>query len=199
MRGLLSLCAVLLIRASSALPGAKTAQPMPDIPDGVFAGYNNADGTTTLVYRDRDLNFTYTPQEPAVTKRELPVGNLEKRYRFNANCLDGEKLDERGVTEAMIALRDHIIRTPYIGVGQLNDWPPYFGYNMRGVFVYVCRNSDSGHRYWALDELETANSQLSNYCGHYYPGEIPSKDEVDIFGRVQSGVKVCSGNPREAP
>lgn len=184
-----------------ALPATTTENnvnpEVPDLPDGFFAGYNNPDGTSTLHFIDTNQNFTFTPIPESPPSPSPP--HLSKRVLFS-DCWAGT-LDRTGTNGAMSEMRTRLSHTP-IGVGQFSDWPPYFGYNNNGVYVYVCENSGIAGVSFSLgtDLFNRYSSSMDQRCGAYVPGyveetfiEVPTRW---LWGKARSGTKLCQGNWR---
>ena len=193
---LVILLALATLHVSNAIaPPSTDGQPLvPELPEGFFAGYNNPDGTSTLSFFDTHENITFTPI-PAPSP-----ANLDKRQALGYGCWPGT-LDVYGVDSAMNLMRQRLSQTP-IGIGQLNDWPPYFGYNANGVYVYACENSGipGAYYYFRAETLDWMSYNMDQRCGAYVPGYIEqSSFEIGrraLFGKARSGTAVCQGNPR---
>jgi hypothetical protein len=178
------------------LPPTDQRPAAAELPEGFFYGYNNPDGTSTLHFPDTRENITFNP-----TPAPLPA-DLTKRQNglITYGCWSGT-LDRSGVDEAMNQMRTRLDQTP-IGVGQYSDWPPYFGYNVNGVYVYACENSGSGDASYAFkrEQLDWMSYRMDQRCGAYVPGfveeslrEVPTRY---LFGKARSGTAVCQGNWR---
>lgn len=81
--------------------------------------------------------------------------NLEKRQSVSTSlltygCWSGT-LDRIGTNVAMAVIRRRVRDLP-ISVRQLNDSPPYFGYNENGVYVYACESSGTDGMYYYFDK-----------------------------------------------
>lgn len=179
-----------------ALPASDRHPAPEDFPEGFFFGYNNADGTSTLHFPDKQENMTFTPI-PAPHPASLKT---RQNGLIQYGCWSGT-LDKTGVDAAMTMMRSRLDHTP-IGVGQYSDWPPYFGYNANGVYVYACENSgQAGASYpFRREQLDWMSFRMDQRCGAYVPGyveqslrEVPTRY---LFGKATSGTAVCQGNPR---
>ncbi|KAF3048417.1 hypothetical protein E8E12_011785 [Didymella heteroderae] len=151
------------ITTSAIAIRASGSQPfVPELPDGFFAGYNNPDGTSTLRFLDTHENITFTPISAGDSS-----GLVEKRQNglIEYGCWSGT-LDRSGVDTAMNLMRDRLSQIP-IGVGQYSDWPPYFGYNANGVYVYACENSGESGAYYSFmrDQLDWMSYRMDQRCG----------------------------------
>ncbi|XP_014553227.1 hypothetical protein COCVIDRAFT_29521 [Bipolaris victoriae FI3] len=179
-----------------ALPDTQEQPQIPDLPNGFFGGYNNPDGTSTLHFLDTNENITFTPTPaPSVPSR----AKRAEEY----GCWAGT-LNRAGTDRAMNLMRERLSHTP-IGVGQLNDWPAYFGYNENGVYVYACENSGGAGNYFYFERshLDRMSKMMDDRCGAYVPGYmmdwwwLPTHRE--LFGKAFSGTAVCQGNWRARP
>lgn len=176
---------------------ADATSAVPDLPNGFFAGYNNPDGTSTLHFVDTNQNFTFvpTPESSSIT----PSSHLSKRV-LASSCWS-PTLSHPGVDGAMSEMRTRLSHTA-IGVGQYSDWPPYFGYNNNGVYVYVCENSGIAGVSFSLttDLFNRYSYAMDQRCGAYVAGyveetfiEVPTRW---LWGKAVSGTRVCLGNWR---
>ncbi|KAH7389343.1 hypothetical protein DE146DRAFT_619888 [Phaeosphaeria sp. MPI-PUGE-AT-0046c] len=194
---LLILSALASASAVFALPSTNGQPSIPDLPEGFFAGYNNPDGTSTLQFVDTHENFTFVPI-PA----PKPSG-IEKRGQGKPDCWAWMgRLNTAGVDAGIRALKDRLYTIP-IGLGQHSDWPPYFGYNNNGVYVYFCVNSGVDYLHWSFtyEELEWYSFWMDYFCGPYMSGYLLDdrydiKNPYRLFGKAKSGTAVCQGNPR---
>ncbi|KAH7309052.1 hypothetical protein B0I35DRAFT_441300 [Stachybotrys elegans] len=180
-----------------AIVGKTVASPVaaessiPDLPDGFFSGYNNADGTNTLIFRDLNQTFTFVPR-PALVD-ESP--QIEKR-QSESDCWNYDKLNVAGVDDAIRQLREYIGYYGVLVVG--NTWgnPAYFGFNSGGVYAYFCWNTDMPlEANVNMRALDRYTSWMDRDCGPYMPGYSP-RDSWILFGKCKSGTPVCLGNPR---
>lgn len=183
------LSALATATTAAALPAAAEAA-VPALPEGFFAGFNNPDGTTTLQFLDSNQNFTFTGTE------QPKAADLSKRTA-GASCWGGA-LDSQGVDRGMNEMRARTAQSP-VGLGQYSDWPPYFGYNNLGVYVYFCVNSGA----WLLQhgftraDLDAMSGFMNDRCGRYRDGYTwHNEEDAFIFGMARSGTKLCLGNPR---
>ena len=183
-----------------AVPATEGPPPIPDFPDGYFAGYNNLDGTSTLQFLDTNENFTFTPK-PQPASAELEKRQEEGHILRLISCWVGS-LDRAGLDGGMNEMRSRLSHTP-IGVGQFSDWPDYFGYNNRGVYTYVCENSGQDGARFSFDTalLNDFSYRMDQECGGYVPGFVRTRESYQVqarllFGRTLSGTKVCQGNWR---
>lgn len=194
MRSFLQILSALATASTAvALPATNEQPAIPNLPEGFFAGYNNPDGTSTLQFIDTHENFTFTPREAS------EPASLDKRDGWT-DCWPG-KLNRDGVDAGMTEMRTRLSHTP-IGLGQNQDWPPYFGYNNNGVYVYFCVNSGGLFQFHSFtrEDLDWFSYHMDQQCGAYVPGYIRREDvEWMVFGKAQSGTRLCQGNPRSNP
>lgn len=92
-----------------------------------------------------------------------------------------------------------------IGVRQLNNWLPYFGYNLNGVYVCAYENSgtNDSHFYFDREHLGHMSYFVDQLCAECALGYIMDwwwwlSTVGKLFGKARSGLAVCRGNPRSS-
>ncbi|CAA9964972.1 hypothetical protein CFE70_007981 [Pyrenophora teres f. teres 0-1] len=180
-----------------ALPATDSQPAIPELPEGFFAGYNNPDGTSTLQFIDSNSNITFTPTSAPTSST---ASGLQARQGTGGDtptwsCWPGT-LDRNGVDQGIRKLRERLQSSP-IGIGQWSDWPPYFGYNNNGAYVYVCENTGySWNSYgYTREDLDHQSYWMDQKCGAYVPGYFSGSAGI-LFGKARSGTAVCQGNGR---
>ena len=176
-----------------------TQDEIPDLPDGWFTGFNHDNGTNTLIFHKTGQEINFMPRAPTASPAKADV--LSKRS--GAACWSAlAKLPTAGTDTAIQEWRDTTSEDlVYVGnggsgCGDNPDFPPYFGYNSGGVYVYFCFNSnDQAHDSADFNDVQFATLQMDQSCGAYVPGYY-QWDSPSLFGKCASGTSVCVGNSR---
>ncbi|KAM0550233.1 hypothetical protein ACHAPJ_009082 [Fusarium lateritium] len=175
---------VALLGLATAAPGA--VKSMKDLPDGPYKGSNNEDGTTTVTNIETGETFSLKHEDDSSANEKRSDVSLDKRDSY---CW-GYQLDHTGTDEAVVQLKN------WAGTG--HDWssgnkPDYFGYNVRGVYVYYCINAKHSSGNIDVADINYALGQMDARCARYEAGYFQWPGSPELVGKCRSGTKVCLG------
>lgn len=169
---------IALATFAAAVPSQRAG--VPDLPDGLFSGVNNADGTTTLTFEDGQ-SFNFVRTEPQDTP-------LQKRTRSDCWRFQGE-LNHDGVDQGCYLLRQ---ATDHGFVLGRDGNPKYLRYNSNAVYVYFCQNNNGQTGRLNSNIFDNFNYSLDQICGAYQAGHYMSDTNL-LLGKALSGTSVCKG------
>jgi hypothetical protein len=160
------------------------------LPQGLFSGVNNGDGSTTLTFTETGEVVTFIPTP-------LPVGTRQVQKRDLCDCWTFQpKLNKAGVDQGITKYKQMLGAQGLIFLGYPPDSivPKYYGYNNNGVYVYLCFNSHLHASSAAgLDQLNYLIKHMDDCCGQYNPGYAEYSSDYILFGKTLSGTSVCLG------
>lgn len=160
---------------------------METLPDGPYHGVTHPNGSTTVVSLVSGAVYDFDLIKEAVGQTRQSDYAIAKRD--DAHCW-GYQLDHGGVDEAAQALKN------WAGSGQQltsGGTTNYFGYNMKGVYVYYCINWTHSQGNLDTKDVSYALGMMDSACPAYEAGYFQWPCTPEIVGKCRSGTAVCLG------
>lgn len=160
-----------------------------NLPDGLYSGTINTDGSTEVTAYGADGSVAGTHHFDLVS--ETPESKLARRGldKRDAQCW-GYDLNHGGVDTGIRELRELINNA---GGSYLIPRHDYIGFNNQGVYAYICNNDGNG---WpqSFDNafIDEATYAMDHKCKPYEAGWYFQPSNVwKVFGKCASGADVC--------